>query len=79
VVPGTLKRGKAAKQALDAVVKTSEMSAREKTTAQGIRENHLAAAMVGDAKVILPGADKRKNWSVKVRAGKREGACVCVC
>ena len=67
IVPGTLKRGKAAKQALDAVIKSCDtMTAREKDTARLIRENHLANAMVGDAKVILPGADKRKGWSRKV-------------
>ena len=66
VVPGTVKRGKAAKQALDVVVKTCEsMTAREKETAKQIRENHLSNAMVGDAKVIIPGADKRKGWSRK--------------
>ena len=66
VVPGTVKRGKAAKQALDVVVKTCEsMTAREKETAKQIRENHLSNAMVGDAKVIIPGADKRKGWARK--------------
>jgi hypothetical protein len=44
---------------LETVVKTCvDMSQREKDTAKQVRDTHLSNAMVGDAKVIMPGADK---------------------
>jgi hypothetical protein len=47
---------------------SSRVAAAVSYIAHQVRDAQLAAAMVGDAKVILPGADKKKNWSVKVRS-----------
>jgi hypothetical protein len=66
VVPGNLKRGKAAKMAMEGAVKSSpQMSAREKETARQVRDTLMVSAMVGDVKVVLPGADKKHAWSRK--------------
>lgn len=51
IVPGSLKRGKAGKAALDAVCKLPGMSSRERDTAQQVKDQLLVAASVGDCKL----------------------------
>ncbi len=66
VTPGSMKRGKAGKAALDMVCKSIALTARERETAQAVKDNQLVAAMVADAKVMPSG-------SVAVNTSKRGG------
>lgn len=56
VVPGTLKRGKAAKQALEYALKSTALTVREREVAGQIKDNHLTMAMVGECKVMPSGS-----------------------
>lgn len=56
MVPGTQKRGKAAKQALEYSSKSSAMSAREKETASQVKDTLAVAAMVGECKIMPAGS-----------------------
>ncbi len=56
ITPGSVKRGRAAKSALEMVCKSVAMSARERETALAVKDNQLVAAMVADAKVMPSGS-----------------------
>jgi hypothetical protein len=63
IVPGSLKRGKAGKAALDAVCKLPGLSARERDTAQQVKDQLLVAASVGDCKLGGSAANAGKKPS----------------
>ena len=70
LTPGTLKKGKIAKQAQDVFVMFKDCSAAEKSAIEGLNRSELTAAVIGEAKISMPGfqAVQRKQKS----AGKNE-------
>ncbi|CAM9258170.1 unnamed protein product, partial [Ectocarpus fasciculatus] len=65
LTPGTLKKGKIAKQAQDVFVMFKDCSAAEKSAIEGLNRSELTAAVIGEAKISMPGlqAVQRKQKS----------------
>jgi hypothetical protein len=70
LTPGTLKKGKIAKQAQDVFVMFKDCNPAEKKSIEGMNRSELTASLIGEAKVSMPGlqAVQRK----KKIAGKNE-------
>lgn len=70
LTPGTLKKGKIAKQAQDVFVMFKDCTPGEKKAIEGMNRAEMTAAVIGDAKISMPGlqAAQRKQ---KI-AGKSE-------
>ena len=73
LVPGTLKRGKAAKQALEIFTHSKECSARERDLIQALADNDISSAMIGDVKITGPSAvASALKKSKKVQRGQKK-------
>ena len=73
LTPGSGKRGKAAKQAIDFLVRNAGVPQREKDMIKAIADNELVAAMIGNVKVSMPGfaaakSNAKKNKKQKAKA-----------
>lgn len=70
LTPGTLKKGKIAKQAQDVFKLFKDCHPAERKAIEGMNKSELTSAIIGDAKISMPGlqAAQRKQ---KV-AGKNE-------
>ncbi|RYH14201.1 DUF814 domain-containing protein [archaeon] len=55
LTPGTLKKGKAVKQVLELLPRVKETTETERSKINGITENEMLLAMVGDVKLAAPG------------------------
>lgn len=71
LTPGSGKKGKAAKTALEVFVRLPEASARERELMKAATEPELVAAMLGNVKVTAPGLTKIKQSQKK---GKKQAA-----
>ena len=69
VTPGTQKRGKAARQAVDFLTKAmaGEMTDRERQLIKSVPDTELIAAMVGNAKLSMPGMAKIQTANKKAK------------
>ncbi|CAM6100258.1 unnamed protein product [Calypogeia fissa] len=65
LTPGTAKRGKAAKTAVDVFTRLPEVTAREKELMKAVTDPELVACMIGNAKVTAPGLSKLKQQTKK--------------
>ena len=61
MVPGTQKKGKAVRQAMELFSKLPEATAREKELARAVPEAEAVLALVGTVKIQAPGAAKLKQ------------------
>lgn len=73
LTPGTLKKGKIAKQAQDVFVMFKDCSAAEKSAIEGLNRSELTAAVIGEAKISMPGLQavqrKQKSAGKSVKKG----------
>jgi hypothetical protein len=67
LVPGTLKKGKAARAAVDALTRGGGVAPRERELMRAVPETDLVAAMVGTVKISLPGLQKLQQESKKAK------------
>lgn len=58
LTPGTLKKGKAVKQAIEVFTRSKECSALEKGLMRGLTDPEMVAIMIGDVKLSTPGLQK---------------------
>jgi hypothetical protein len=74
LTPGTLKKGKIAKQAQDVFVMFKDCTPGEKKSIEGLNRSELTSAVVGEAKISMPGlqAVKRKQKSA-TKSDKKKG------
>ena len=71
MTPGTQKRGKAAKSALELCCKSSALSVRERETAIAVKDNQIVAAMVSDCKVMPSGSVAATAANSGKKGGKK--------
>ena len=76
-MPGTLKRGKAAKQMLDVFLHSRDCLPHEKALLKGLTDPEMVAIMLGDVKVSVPGLQsalqqkkKEKKAASKAKSSK---------
>jgi hypothetical protein len=55
LTPGSLKKGKAVKQAMDLFTRSKECSPTEKNMMKHLNDNELNSVMIGDVKISMPG------------------------
>jgi hypothetical protein len=55
LTPGTAKKGKTAKHAVDVFVSSKECSPQEKALIKGLTDPEMVAIMIGDVKLSVPG------------------------
>lgn len=55
LTPGTQKKGKACKQAVDVFLKHKDISATEKSLIKALTDPEMVAIMIGDVKLSTPG------------------------
>jgi hypothetical protein len=67
LVPGTLKKGKAARAALDALSRGGDAAPRERELMRAVPEADMVNAMVGTVKISLPGLQKLKLEGKKAK------------
>lgn len=70
ITPGTAKRGKAAKTAMNLFSHMSDVTTREKELMKACTDPELVAAIVGNAKITAPGLTQLKQ---KQKKGKKSG------
>lgn len=70
VTPGTAKKGKAAKSAMNLFSHMPEVSTREKELMKACTDPELVAAIIGNAKITAPGLTQLKQ---KQKKGKKSG------
>lgn len=75
LTPGTGKKGKSAKQAVEMFARMREATSREVALVRAMTDNDLVAAMVGDVKVAAPGVNAMHaaKRSAKKKDGKAKG------
>ncbi len=69
LTPGPMKKGKAAKLAIDLFMKSNEL--KEKSLMKGFTDNELVSAMIGDVKVSTPGLQQHQKQK-KVQRGQKK-------
>ncbi len=67
LVPGTLKKGKATRAAVDALTRSGDAGARERDLMRAVPETDMIGAMVGTVKISLPGLQKIKAEGKKAK------------
>ncbi len=69
IIPGTLKKGKAARQAVDLLVRSqqSEASQRERDLIRMVPEPDMINVMLGNVKLSMPGLQKLKAGDKKAK------------
>lgn len=65
ITPGTAKKGKAAKTAINLFTHMQDATAREKELMKALNEPELVAAMIGNAKIAAPGLTQLKQQQKK--------------
>jgi len=70
LTPGTTKKGKAAKQALEVFSRSKECSVSEKTLLKGLTDPEMVAILIGDVKVSTPGITAVKK-QMKGKSGSK--------
>ncbi|GAX80591.1 hypothetical protein CEUSTIGMA_g8028.t1 [Chlamydomonas eustigma] len=78
LTPGTVKKGKASKQALELLIRGQDVAPREKELLRAIPEMDMINAMVGTVKISMPGMQKLKavektNRKIKAKANVAAG------
>jgi hypothetical protein len=71
LTPGTVKKGKAVKTAVELFSRSKECSDIEKTLMKKIGDNELVTVMVGDVKLSMPGLQQQKQQIKKSKKGKK--------
>jgi hypothetical protein len=61
LIPGTLKRGKAAKQCIDLFLKYSKTENRDSDLVKMMNENEIVQVLCGDVKIAVPGSKIAKK------------------
>jgi hypothetical protein len=67
LTPGTLKKGKAAKQALELLVRAGDVTQREQDLMRAVPDSELVAAMVGTVKISAAGLQQLKQATKKAK------------
>lgn len=70
LTPGPMKKGKAAKLAVDLFMKTTDV--KEKSLMKGFTDNELVSAMIGDVKVSTPGLQQHQKQQKKAQRGQKK-------
>lgn len=65
ITPGTAKKGKAAKTAINLFTHMQDATIREKELMKALNEPELVAAMIGNAKIAAPGLTQLKQRQKK--------------
>ena len=63
--PGSGKKGKSGKQAMDVFMHMKECHTLEKGLMQNISENDIVAIMIGDVKLSMPGLHQKNTSQIK--------------
>ena len=73
LTPGTNKKGKAAKQAVDIFMNSKDCSNHEKALIKGLTDPEMVAIMIGDVKLSVPGLySTLKNKKVEKKKSAKE-------
>eukprot|EP00877_Chromochloris_zofingiensis_P000090 jgi/Chrzof1/10081/Cz04g26120.t1 len=67
LIPGTVKKGKAAKQAVELLSRSPDIIQRERDLLRGVPDNDMISAMVGTVKLSMPGLQKIKATTKKAK------------
>jgi hypothetical protein len=71
LTPGTLKKGKIAKQALDAFGAMRDASPAERRALSALSLPEVVASLIGDAKISMPGLQTVQRQAKKKSKGKK--------
>lgn len=71
LVPGTQRKGKAAKQAVEVLTRAPECSTRERDLIKAVPDTDHTSAMIGNVKVAVAGLQKLKMAQRKAAKGGR--------
>lgn len=71
LTPGTIKKGKAVKTAIELFSRGKDVTAREKQAMKALGDNELVAVMIGDVKLSMPGLQQQQKQMKK--KGKKGG------
>ena len=71
LTPGTTKKGKAAKQAIEVFTRAKDCTPAEKTLLKGLSDPEMVAILIGDVKLSTPGLNvvKRQMKTSKSQKG----------
>jgi hypothetical protein len=74
LTPGTLKRGKAFKQAMDvfAAYSPNVQTPLEKMLLKGVQDTEAVAVLVSDVRLSVPGLQQVKQKTKKLQRGQKE-------
>ncbi|KAG2487711.1 hypothetical protein HYH03_013710 [Edaphochlamys debaryana] len=72
VTPGTLKKGKAARQAMELLMRAPEVPTRERDVLRAIPEMEAINCLVGPVKLSMPGLQKLKTEDKKTKKAKAQ-------
>ena len=73
VTPGTQKKGKASKAAMEVFARTREASQRELEVMRCVTDNERVAVLVGDVRIDTPGLNKKGGGGGKKKGGTASG------
>jgi hypothetical protein len=70
LTPGTAKKGKTAKQAVELFTYSKECNATEKALIKGLQDTEMVATMIGDVKLSMPGLHQQQLHKKKIKGKK---------
>jgi hypothetical protein len=71
LTPGTNKKGKICKQALELFTRAKECTAAEKSLMNGLTDPEMVAIMIGDARLSMPGLHSLQMDNKKRSRGQK--------
>ncbi len=72
LTPGTGKKGKTAKNAIDVFLNSKDCTQTEKTLMKGLTDPEMVAIMIGDVKLSVPGLySTLKNKKIEKKKGSK--------
>ncbi|KAJ3681327.1 hypothetical protein LUZ60_015816 [Juncus effusus] len=74
ITPGTAKKGKAAKTAINLFLHTQDVTSREKELIKACTDPELVAAILGNAKITAPGLTQLKKQQKKGKKSSAKGS-----
>ena len=71
LTPGTMKKGKAVKQAVDTFARAKDCTNTEKPLIRGMSDPEMVAIMIADVKLSMPGLYAAQKQNSKQKKGKK--------
>jgi hypothetical protein len=73
LTPGTQKKGKAVKQAIEVFMRNKDLQAAEKSLMKALTDPEMVAIMIGDVKLSTPGLQQIKTSQRGQKKAKAKG------